>query len=228
MPRTTTAPASPHDTPAARSVLTRRQALATGAAALGAVAWGLPRLARAQGDGKPLRVILPLSPGAGGITGTTQIVRAPKDGSVIGVVSNNHVVNPSVYKNIPFDSLADITPITIIGATPFVLVAHPSVPVKTVQELIALARAKPGVLNYGSSGNGTILHLAAAMFVDQAKVSIQHIPYKGMGPLMNDVLGGQVQLAVVAVAPAAAHIKSGALRALGVTTASRVPSLPPA
>src|SRR3989344_6033225 len=245
MPRTTTAPASPHDTPAARSVLTRRQALATGAAALGAVAWGLPRLARAQGDGKPLRVILPLSagsgadgairaistslakalgqpvvienlPGAGGITGTTQIVRAPKDGSVIGVV----------YKNIPFDSLADITPITIIGATPFVLVAHPSVPVKTVQELIALARAKPGVLNYGSSGNGTILHLAAAMFVDQAKVSIQHIPYKGMGPLMNDVLGGQVQLAVVAVAPAAAHIKSGALRALGVTPASRVPSLP--
>ena len=207
MPRTTTAPASPHDTPSARSVLTRRQALATGAAALGAVAWGLPRLARAQGDGKPLRVILPLSagsgadgairaistslakalgqpvvienlPGAGGITGTTQIVRAPKDGSVIGVVSNNHVVNPSVYKNIPFDSLADITPITIIGATPFVLVAHPSVPVKTVQELIALARAKPGVLNYGSSGNGTILHLAAAMFVDQAKVSIQRIPIR--------------------------------------------------
>ena len=207
MPRTTTAPASPHDTPSARSVLTRRQALATGAAALGAVAWGLPRLARAQGDGKPLRVILPLSagsgadgairaistslakaqgqpvvienlPGAGGITGTTQIVRAPKDGSVIGVVSNNHVVNPSVYKNIPFDSLADITPITILGATPFVLVAHPSVSVKTVQELIALARAKPGVLNYGSSGNGTILHLAAAMFVDQAKVSIQRIPIR--------------------------------------------------
>lgn len=241
--------------PARHGVLTRRQALATGATALGAVAWGLPRLARAQGDGKPLRVILPLSagsgadgairaistslakalgqpvvienlPGAGGITGTTQIVRAPKDGSVIGVVSNNHVVNPSVYKNIPFDSLVDITPITIIGATPFVLVAHPSVPAKTVQELVALARAKPGVLNYGSSGNGTILHLAAAMFVDQAKVSIQHIPYKGMGPLMNDVLGGQVQLAVVAVAPAAAHIKSGALRALGLTTASRVPSLP--
>ncbi len=241
--------------PARHGVLTRRQALATGATALGAVAWGLPRLARAQGDGKPLRVILPLSagsgadgairaistslakalgqpvvienlPGAGGITGTTQIVRAPKDGSVIGVVSNNHVVNPSVYKNVPFDSLADITPITILGATPFVLVAHPSVPAKTVQELIALARAKPGILNYGSSGNGTILHLAAAMFVDQAKVSIQHIPYKGMGPLMNDVLGGQVQLAVVAVAPAAAHIKSGALRALGVTTASRVPSLP--
>ena len=145
---------------------------------------------------------------------------------MIGVVSNNHVVNPSVYKNIPFDSLADITPITILGATPFVLVAHPAVPAKTVQELIALAKSKPGVLNYGSSGNGTILHLGAAMFVDQAKLDIKHIPYRGMGPLMNDILGGQVQLGVVAVAPAAAHIKAGALRALGVTTATRVAALP--
>lgn len=230
--------------------------LVAGAAALGAAAITRPGLVWAQSLGdKPLRIILPLSagsgadgairaisnslakalgqpvvienlPGAGGITGTTQIVRAPKDGSVIGVVSNNHVVNPSVYKNIPFDSLADIAPITILGATPFVLVAHPSVPAKNVQELIAYAKSKPGVLNYGSSGNGTILHLGAAMFVDQAKVAIQHIPYKGMGPLMNDVLGGQVQLAVVAVAPAAAHIKSGSLRALGVTTATRVASLP--
>ena len=235
---------------------TRRRALCFGAAALGAAALAPVGLVRAQSLGdRPLRIILPLSagsgadgairavsnslakalgqpvvienlPGAGGITGTTQIVRAPKDGSVIGVVSNNHVVNPSVYKNIPFDSLADITPITIIGATPFVLVAHPSVPAKNVQELIAYAKSKPGVLNYGSSGNGTILHLGAAMFVDQAKLAIQHIPYKGMGPLMNDVLGGQVQLAVVAVAPAAAHIKSGALRAMGVTTSTRVASLP--
>ncbi|GKS82527.1 tripartite tricarboxylate transporter substrate binding protein [Acidovorax sp. SUPP1855] len=232
------------------AVLTRRRALAWGAAALAA-----PGLANAQPGDKPLRVILPLSagsgadgairaisnslakalghpvvienlPGAGGITGTAQIVRAPRDGSVIGVVSNNHVVNPAVYKNIPFDSLADITPITVLGATPFVLVAHPSVPAKTVQELIAYARAKPGVLNYGSSGNGTILHLGAAMFVDQAQVDIKHIPYRGMGPLMNDILGGQVQLGVVAVAPAAAHIKAGALRALGVTTAVRVPTLP--
>lgn len=255
MRKTSSFIASSHTAPAAVGLLTRRQALATGAAALGAAAWGLPRMAYAQGDGKPLRVILPLSagsgadgairaistslakalgqpivienlPGAGGITGTTQIVRAPKDGSVIGVVSNNHVVNPSVYKNIPFDSLADITPITILGATPFVLVAHPAVPAKTVQELIALAKAKPGVLNYGSSGNGTILHLGAAMFVDQAKLDIKHIPYRGMGPLMNDILGGQVQLGVVAVAPAAAHIKAGSLRALGVTTATRVAALP--
>ena len=232
------------------ALITRRSALAWGAAALGA-----PRLALAQGEGRALRMILPVSagsgadgamraiqaslaralgqpvvienlPGAGGITGTAQIVRAPRDGSVIGVVSNNHVVNPAVYRNIPFDSLADITPITVIGTTPFVLVAHPAVPAKTVQELIAYARAHPGLLNYGSSGNGTILHLGAAMFMEQAGLDIKHIPYRGMGPLMNDILGGQVQLGVVAVAPAAAHIKSGALRALGVTSATRAASLP--
>ncbi|WCM92005.1 tripartite tricarboxylate transporter substrate binding protein [Acidovorax sp. NCPPB 2350] len=240
----------------AAASLTRRRAAAWVAALVGAAAWSGPRPVRAQPPAdRPLRVILPLSagsgadgairaignslsralgqpvvienlPGAGGITGTAQIVRAPRDGSVIGVVSNNHVVNPSVYKNIPFDSLADITPITILGATPFVLIAHPSVPATNVRELIAYARSKPGVLNYGSSGNGTILHLGAAMFVDQAKLDIKHIPYKGMGPLMNDILGGQVQLGVVAAAPAAPHIKSGALRALGVTTAARVPTLP--
>lgn len=232
------------------ALVSRRSALAWGVAALGA-----PALALAQGEGRPLRMILPVSagsgadgamraisnslakalghpvvienlPGAGGITGTAQIVRAPRDGSVIGVVSNNHVVNPAVYRNIPFDSLADIAPITVIGTTPFVLVAHPSVPARTVQELVAYAKAHPGVLNYGSSGNGTILHLGAAMFVDQAGLDIRHIPYRGMGPLMNDILGGQVQLGVVAVAPAAGHIKSGALRALGVTSAARVASLP--
>ena len=249
MPTTPFTPFTPFTThPGA--LITRRRALAWGAAALGA-----PGLALAQGEGRPLRMILPVSagsgadgamramqaslakalgqpvvvenlPGAGGITGTTQIVRAPRDGSVIGVVSNNHVVNPAVYKSIPFDSLADITPITVIGTTPFVLVVHPGVPARTVQELIAYAKAHPGVLNYGSSGNGTILHLGAAMFVDQAGLDIKHIPYRGMGPLMNDILGGQVQLGVVAVAPAAAHIKSGALRALGVTSATRAASLP--
>ena len=247
----------PHhiDRPLAAST-SRRQLLATGAAAV-ALACGLvPAVAQTKAaSDKPLRVILPLSagsgadgairaigpsighalgqtlvvenlPGAGGITGTTQLVRAPKDGSVIGVVSNNHVVNPHVYPSAPFDAIEDITPITVIGATPFVLVAHPSVQARNARELIALAKAKPGVLNYGSSGNGTILHLGAAMFVDQAQLDIKHIPYRGMGPLMNDILGGQVQLGVVAVAPAAAHIKAGSLRALGVTTATRVAALP--
>ncbi|GAB2469755.1 tripartite tricarboxylate transporter substrate binding protein [Comamonas humi] len=235
------------------TTLTRRRLLGS-ALALGALPPGLA-FAQAPAHDKPLRVILPLSagsgadgairaissslgkalgqplvienlPGAGGITGTAQLVRAPRDGSTIAIVSNNHVVNPSLYKNIPFDALKDITPITVIGTTPFVLVAHPKVPARTVQELVAYARAHPGELNYGSSGNGTILHLGAAMFVEQAGLQIRHIPYRGMGQLMNDLLSGQVQLGVVAVAPAQAHIKAGALRALGVTSGQRAAGLP--
>jgi tripartite-type tricarboxylate transporter receptor subunit TctC len=223
------------------------------AAAIGA-AGILVRGAWAQG-GKPVRIILPVSagsgadgvarvmsnglakaldhptvienlPGAGGITGTTQIVRGAKDGSVIGFVSNNHVVNPSVYKNVPFDAIEDITPITVIGATPFVLVAHPGLAAKNVRELVALAKAQPGALNYGSSGNGTILHLAAELFCSEAQVDIKHIPYRGMGPLTADVLGGQVQLAVIAVAVAAPLVKAGSLRAIGVTSTARSPLLP--
>lgn len=234
---------------------TRRTALAMALASLTSGALPALAQTRAAGHDKALRVILPLSagsgadgairaistpiskalgqtlvienlPGAGGITGTAQIVRAPKDGDTIGVVSNNHVVNPSLYKNIPFDSIKDIAPITIIGTTPFVLVANPKVPARTVQELIAHAKAHPGMLNYGSSGNGTILHLGAAMFVEQAQIDVPHIPYKGMGQLMNDLLSGQVQLGVVAVAPAMAHIKAGNLRAIGITSAKRSASLP--
>lgn len=233
--------------------INRRQWLTT--AATLAAGSTIPALAHATPHDKPLRVILPLSagsgadgairaigpsvgkvlgqtlvienlPGAGGITGTAQLVRAPKDGSTIAIISNNHVVNPSLYKSIPFDSINDITPITIIGTTPFVLVASPKLPVRNVQELIAYAKANPGALNYGSSGNGTILHLGAAMFVQQAGLQIPHIPYRGMGQLMNDLLSGQVQLGVVAVAPAAPHIRSGALRALGVTSAKRSDTLP--
>ncbi|MGE8445701.1 MAG: Bug family tripartite tricarboxylate transporter substrate binding protein [Comamonas sp.] len=233
----------------------RRTALAMVLASLASGALPALAQTKAAGHDKALRVILPLSagsgadgairaistpiskalgqtlvienlPGAGGITGTAQIVRAPKDGDTIGIVSNNHVVNPSLYKNIPFDSINDIAPITIIGTTPFVLVANPKVPARTVQELIAHAKAHPGTLNYGSSGNGTILHLGAAMFVEQAQIDVPHIPYKGMGQLMNDLLSGQVQLGVVAVAPAMAHIKAGNLRAIGITSAKRSASLP--
>ena len=214
-----------------------------------------PALTWAQGADKPLRLVLPVSagsgvdgvarvlspslgkalarpvvvenfPGAGGITGTSMIVKAPKDGSVLGMVSNNHVVNPSVFKNIPYDAVDDITPITLIGATPFVLVAHPSVAAKNVRELVALAKAQPGALNYGSSGNGTILHLAAEMFVHEAQVDIRHIPYRGMGPLTADVLGGQIQMAFIAIAVAAPHVKSGALRAIGLSSTTRSPLLP--
>jgi len=183
-----------------------------------------PSLTKALG-GQP--VVIENLPGAGGITGTTALVRAAPDGATIGVVSNNHVVNPSVYKKMPFDALADITPISVVGETPFVLVVNPAhVPAKNVRELVAFLKAKPGAYNYASSGNGTIIHLAGAMFVEAAQVDVKHIPYKGVGPQIADLIGGQVELGVVAVPAALGHLKSGALRAIGVMGKARVPSLP--
>ena len=172
-------------------------------------------------------VIIENLPGAGGITGTTQLLRAPKDGSVLAMVSNNHVVNPSIYKSLPYDTLKDFTPISVIGGSPFVIVVHPSVPAKDVREFAALAKAKPGQLNYGSSGNGTILHLAAEAFKsDAGGLDIKHIPYKGTGQLTTDLLGGQIQMAVLGVTGVAAHIKAGRLRAIGVTTKTRSALMP--
>jgi tripartite-type tricarboxylate transporter receptor subunit TctC len=172
-------------------------------------------------------VVVENLPGAGGVTGTTQIVRAPKDGLTLGMVSNNHVVNPSIYKSMPFDTIKDVTPISVIGSSPFVLVANPSVPAKDLKELIALAKAKPGTLSYGSSGNGTILHLAGEAFKTEAGgLNINHIPYKGTGQLTTDLIGGQIQLAFLGVTGVAQQIKAGKLRAIGVSTKERSAILP--
>jgi len=232
--------------------LARRSVLAAAlASALAAVGGG------ALAADKPLRVILPVGagsgvdtivravgpslskalggqavvienlPGAGGITGTSAIVQAAPDGSTIGVVSNNHAVNPSVFKKMPYDSLADITPISVVGATPFVLVVNPTkLPARNAKELQALLKAKPGGYNYASSGNGTIIHLGGAMFVDAADVNVLHIPYKSVGPMVADLIGGQVDFGVVALPAVQGHLKSGALRAIGIMGKSRVASLP--
>jgi len=230
----------------------RRQLTAFVAAAL---AWGAAA-SLAQAADKPVRMVLPVGagsgvdtimraatpsltkalggqavvienlPGAGGLTGTSVVVRAAPDGQTLGVVSNNHVVNPSVFKKMPFDAINDITPISVIGATPFVLVVNPKVPAKNAKELQALLKAKPDAYNYASSGNGTIIHLAGAMFVDAAGVDVRHIPYKGVGPMVADIIGGQVEMGVVAVPAVQGQLKSGALRAIGVMGKTRVPSLP--
>ena len=236
--------------------LDRRKALTLAMSALVASAAFLHTSAQAQGAG-PLRVILPVGPGsgvdtivraaqgalskalggqavvienlpgAGGITGTQAIVKAAPDGNTVGVVSNNHAVNPSVFKKMPYDSIVDLTPISVIGGSPFVLVVNPkSVPAKNAKELQAFLKAKPGAYNYASSGNGTIIHLAGEMFIDAAGVEIKHIPYTGMGPMLADVIGGQVEMGVAAVAAVQGHLKSGALRPIGVMGAQRVPSLP--
>lgn len=183
-----------------------------------------PALSKALGG---QAVVIENLPGAGGITGTAALVKAVPDGLTLGVVSNNHVVNPSVYKKMPFDALNDITPIMVVGATPFVLVVSPAkLPATNVKELVALLKAKPDVYNYASSGNGTILHLGAEMFVDEAGVVMRHIPYKGVGPMVADLIGGQVDLGVLSLPSIQGHLKSGALRAIGVGSAARVPAAP--
>ncbi len=172
-------------------------------------------------------VVIENLPGAGGITGTLQIAKAAPDGRTIGFVSNNHAVNPSVFKKMHFDSLNDITPITVVGETPFVLVVNPArLPVKNAKELAAALKAKSGFYNMASSGNGTILHLAGEMFVDAAGAKVKHIPYKGVGPMLTDIIGGQVDFGVASVPSVQGHLKSGALRAIGVMGAARVASLP--
>jgi tripartite-type tricarboxylate transporter receptor subunit TctC len=210
----------------------------------------------AQGGTTPLKVILPVGtgsgvdvivrttqgalskalgapvvienlPGAGGITGTQAIVKAAPDGNTIGFISNNHAVNPSVFKQLPYDSLNDIAPITVVGGSTFVLLVNPAkVPAKTAKELQAFLKARPDGYNYGSSGNGTIIQLAAEMYLDAAGVQVRHIPYKGMGPMIADMIGGQIEMGVAAVQSVQGQLKAGTLRAIGVMGRQRVASLP--
>ncbi|MDO8903484.1 tripartite tricarboxylate transporter substrate binding protein [Hydrogenophaga sp.] len=165
--------------------------------------------------------------GAGGIPGTSALVKSAPDGNTVAFISNNHSVNPSVFKNMPYDSLADITPISVVGGSPFVLVVNPAkMPVSNAKEMQALLKSKPGGFNMGSSGNGTIIHLAGEMFVDAAGVQVQHIPYKGMGPMMMDVIAGQVEFGVAAVAAAQGHLATGRMRAIGIMGKQRIAALP--
>jgi tripartite-type tricarboxylate transporter receptor subunit TctC len=182
-----------------------------------------PALSKALGH----PVVVENQAGAGGIVGTSALVRSPPDGMTLSIVSNNHVIYPSVYKSLPFDPIADITPIAVIGSTPIVLVVNPTkVSAKNAQELIAQMKAKPGQFDYASSGNGTILHLAVEMFLDQAGVKATHVPYKGVGPALTDVIGGQVDMGAFALPSIQQHLKSGALRAIGTGAPSRLAAAP--
>jgi tripartite-type tricarboxylate transporter receptor subunit TctC len=142
-------------------------------------------------------------------------------------VSNNVVIFPSVYKTLPFDMPGDFTPIAVVGATPIVIVVNPTkVAASNHKEFVALLKSKPGQLNYGSGGNGTILHLAGEMYIDEVGASARHIPYKGVGPMVTDLIGGQIEFATVALPSVQQHIKSGALRAIGMGGALRTPAAP--
>jgi len=171
-------------------------------------------------------IVVDNQPGAGGILGLQALARSTADGYSLGVVSNNVVIFPSVFKSLPFDMPGDFTPIAVVGYTPVVLVVNAKVPAANAKELIALLKARAGDMTFASSGNGTILHLASEMFLDEAGVKARHIPYKGVGPMLTDLIGGQVEFATAALPSVQAHLKSGALRAIGVATAQRVPAAP--
>ena len=169
-------------------------------------------------------IVVENQPGAGGVLGLQTLARAAPDGTTLSIVSNNVVIFPSVLKSLPFDMPGDFTPIAVVGATPIVLVVNPKVQAANHKEFVALLKGKPGAFNFASGGNGTILHLATELYLDAAGATAKHIPYKGVGPMVTDLLGGQVDFATAALPSVQGHIKSGALRAIGVLTAQRTPA----
>lgn len=171
-------------------------------------------------------VVIDNRPGAGGSIGADLAAKSPADGYTIVMVSAAHTINPNVFRKLPFDPVKDFSPITLLSSTPYLLVAHPSLPVRNVAELVRLAKAKPRELNYASGGVAVGSHLAGELFKIRAGVDIVNVPYKGAPQATTDVLAGQVHLSFSTMPTALPLVKAGKLRALGVTTASRVKAMP--
>lgn len=172
------------------------------------------------------QVIVENRTGANGIIGTEVAARSAPDGYTITLIPSGHAVNASLYRKLPFDSVKDFTPITLAGSSPLVVALHPSVPVKSIKELVALARARPGQINYGTAGVGSSGHLAGALFESMTGTTLAHIPYKGMSLAVTDVIGGQVYMTFGTSLSVVPHVRSARLRALAVTGAQRSPALP--
>jgi tripartite-type tricarboxylate transporter receptor subunit TctC len=183
-------------------------------------------LAQKLGERLGQQVIVDNRPGASGMIGTDVVAKAAPDGYTLLMAYTSHVINPGLQPKIPYDTLNDFAPVSMVGVIPSVLVLHPSVPVRSVKELIALAKAKPGALNYASAGSGSATHLSGVLFGSMAGVNIVHVPYKGGAPALNDVLGGHVSFMFANLAPTVPHLKSGRLRALAVTSAKRTSAMP--
>jgi tripartite-type tricarboxylate transporter receptor subunit TctC len=165
--------------------------------------------------------------GANGIIGLQAMMAAAPDGYTIAAASAGPlVINPHIYAKLPYDSLRDFTHIANMSTFPYLLVTHPSLPVKSVKELIALARARPGEIVYSSPGSGNGQHLATALFVSMAKVEMLHVPYKGNAPSVRAVLSGETHITHSSIPSILPHVRAGKVRALGVSTAQRIPSLP--
>ena len=212
--------------------------------------------AAAQGyPTKPIRFVVPYSPGGGtdvvarilseplatelgqpiiidnrggaaGNVGTDVVAKAPADGYTVLFTLSSHTINPKLYDKLPFDVEKDFVPISLAAMIPQILVVHPSVPANSVQELIALAKAQPGKLNYASVGTGSPGHIAGELFKLKTGIDIVHIPYKGGGPAVTDTIGGQVQLLFVSMPAVWQHVKSGRVRAIAVTSAKRSVTAP--
>ncbi|MGZ5583465.1 MAG: tripartite tricarboxylate transporter substrate binding protein, partial [Usitatibacter sp.] len=165
--------------------------------------------------------------GAGGNIGTVAAANAPKDGyTLLMTISSTQAINPAVYKSPVFDPVRDFTPIALIGSVPNVLVVNPSFPAKTLDEFLKVVKSRPGQFQYASAGNGTLNHLLGEMLNTTAGLDLQHIPYKGVAPAINDVLGGQVPMAFASLPSVLGQLKSGRLVALGVSSPQRSPALP--
>ena len=171
-------------------------------------------------------VIVENKPGAGATLGADFVAKAKPDGQTLLMGAVHHTIATSVYKKLPYDFQKDLAPVTTVALVPNVLVVNPNVPAKSVKELLALAKAEPGKLTYGSNGNGTGQHLIGAQFEGLGGVQLLHVPYKGSGPLTVDLLGGQITMSFDTITPVLPQIKAGKLRALAVTTIKRSPALP--
>lgn len=235
----------------------RKLCTATGAALICAAVFTLPASAQ-NFPAKPVRLIVPFPagggvdivarlltphlvqrwgqqvivdnrPGAGATIGADIAAKSIPDGYTLILVNTAHAINATLFRKLPYDAVKDFQAITLVATQPSLLVVHPSVPAKSVKDLIALAKARPNQLNYASSGNGTPPHLSGAMFSNMAGVQMTHVPYKGAAPALNDLLGGQVQLMFATIISVGPHVQSGRVRALAVTSAKRsavMPDLP--
>lgn len=181
-----------------------------------------PKLGEAFGQ----TVVVDNRGGAGGTIGTDIVAKARPDGHTLLVASMGVAVNAVLYPKLPYDTLRDLAPVTALGEQPNIVVVHPSLAAGSVGELVALARSRPGQFSYASGGIGSNSHLATLLFLQLARIDLLHVPYKGLGPAIAELVGGQVQLAVSNVSTALPHVKSGRLRLLAVTSAGRFPLFP--